>query len=108
MHIKSVSKELFNRAGVLKAALLLGAAACVSAEEQRDKTKPFFPMVCHKAPHGPFKYADRHEHALDGVEIPEPASLWEDQSHRSEGVARAGAFYREICRTRRGSQLSDR
>lgn len=60
--------------------------------DQRDKTKPFFLMVCHKAPHGPFKYADRHEHALDGVEIPEPASLWEDQSHRSAGSRGLGLF----------------
>jgi arylsulfatase A-like enzyme len=53
--------------------------------EQRDKNKPFFLMCHHKAPHGPWEYAKRHEHLLDGVEIPEPASLWEDMSHRNKG-----------------------
>lgn len=53
--------------------------------KQRDKDKPFFLMSHHKAPHGLWEYAPRHEHIFDDVTIPEPVSLFEDKSHRSEG-----------------------
>lgn len=56
----------------------------------RDKTKPFFLMCHHKAPHGLWEYARRHENMFDGVEIPEPASLWEDKSPRSEASRNYG------------------
>lgn len=49
----------------------------------RDKTKPFFLMCHHKAPHDYWQYAPRHEHLLDGITIPEPANLREDKAHRS-------------------------
>ena len=58
--------------------------------ENRDKDKPFFLMCHHKAPHGLWEYAKRHEHLFDGVTIPEPASLWEDKSHRSDGSKEYG------------------
>lgn len=51
--------------------------------ENRDKNKPFFMMCNHKAPHGLWEYAERHENLFDGVTIPEPKSLFEDKSHRS-------------------------
>lgn len=51
----------------------------------RDKTKPFMLMCHHKAPHDFFQYHQRNEDLFDGMEIPEPDSLWEDKSHRSEG-----------------------
>jgi arylsulfatase A-like enzyme len=47
--------------------------------------------MCHyKAPHGLWKYAKRYEHMFDGIDIPEPASLWEDKSHRSAGSREYG------------------
>lgn len=47
--------------------------------------KPFF-LMCHfKAPHGLWEYPSRHEHLFDGVDIPEPPSLFEDKSDRSPG-----------------------
>jgi len=52
---------------------------------RRDTARPFFLMCHHKAPHDFWEYAERHEHLLDGVEIPEPDSLFEDRSHRSDG-----------------------
>ena len=58
--------------------------------KQRDKTKPFFLMCHHKAPHGLWEYAKRHEHLFEGVTLPEPASLWEDKNHRSEGSREYG------------------
>ncbi len=45
--------------------------------KNRDKTKPFL-MMCHfKATHEPFDYPERFKNLLDGVEIPEPESLYD-------------------------------
>jgi len=53
--------------------------------ENRNKEKPFFMMLHHKAPHGLWEYAPRHENLYSDVKIPEPKSLYEDKTHRSEG-----------------------
>lgn len=53
--------------------------------ERRKGESPFFLMLHHKAPHGLWEYAPRHENLYDGVTVPEPESLYEDKSHRSEG-----------------------
>lgn len=53
--------------------------------EKRNKAKPFMLMCHHKAPHDFFKYHYRDEDLFNGIEIPEPESLFEDKSHRSEG-----------------------
>ncbi len=58
--------------------------------KNRDSSKPFFLMCHHKAPHGLWEYAPRHEHLFDLVTIPEPESLLEDKSHRSEGSRNFG------------------
>lgn len=58
--------------------------------KQRDPEKPFM-MMCHfKAPHEPWGYADRFSDFLADETIPEPDSLWEDKSHRSEGSRELG------------------
>ena len=41
-----------------------------------DKSKPFFVMHHYKAPHDMFEYAPRYEDYLKNVEIPEPASMY--------------------------------
>ena len=51
--------------------------------EGRDKTKPFFLMCQHKAPHRTFSPALRHLGSLDDVKIPEPATLFDDYANRS-------------------------
>lgn len=56
---------------------------CLNWLKKRDRDKPFMLMCHHKAPHDNFEYHPRYEHILDGVDIPEPNSLWEDKSHRS-------------------------
>ncbi len=51
--------------------------------ENRDAGKPLMLMVQHKAPHRNWMPAPRHLHLYDGVEIPEPATLfdkWEDNA----------------------------
>lgn len=58
--------------------------------DKRADEKPFFMMLHHKAPHGKWEPADRHKDYLADVEIPEPDSLWEDFSHRSDATRRMG------------------
>lgn len=58
--------------------------------DNRDADKPFFLMLHHKAPHGKWEPADRHKQYLADVEIPEPDTLWEDFSHRSEATREMG------------------
>jgi len=64
--------------------------------DNRDKTKPFFLMSHHKAPHGLWQFAKRHAHLFDGIDIPEPESLYNNENHGPlEGK-------------RHGSSISDR
>ena len=51
--------------------------------EKRDKEKPFLLMCQHKAPHRTFAPALRHLRMFDGVDIPEPDSLFDDYKNRS-------------------------
>jgi arylsulfatase A-like enzyme len=57
--------------------------------KNRDKSKPFFLMCHHKAPHRewtpPLKYKDW----LEDVDIPEPDNLYEDLTKRSAAAQRA-------------------
>jgi N-acetylglucosamine-6-sulfatase len=52
--------------------------------DRRDKDKPFFLMCQHKAPHRTFSPALRHLDDFNGVEIPEPDTLFDDYKNRSE------------------------
>jgi arylsulfatase A-like enzyme len=60
-----------------------------------DAARPFLLLCHHKAPHDDFEYQERFEHLLDGIAIPEPDSLWEDRSHRSEGSRDYGSSVSE-------------
>jgi len=48
---------------------------------KRDQAKPFMLMIHHKAPHGLWKPAKRHENFLADVKIPEPRSLYHRGKH---------------------------
>ncbi|MHC4743219.1 MAG: sulfatase family protein, partial [Planctomycetota bacterium] len=63
----------------------------------RDKDKPFFLMTHHKAPHGKWEYDPKYEDLYADIDFPEPASLWEDKSHRSEASADAGRDILELA-----------
>ncbi|MCA9218113.1 MAG: sulfatase [Planctomycetales bacterium] len=54
---------------------------------RRDKSKPFFLMCQHKAPHRTFAPALRHLGAYDDVTIPEPETLFDDYANRSVTLA---------------------
>ena len=49
--------------------------------DDRDSDRPFFLMVHHKAPHGLWEPARRHEAAFSDLAIPEPKSLYERGAH---------------------------
>jgi len=51
-------------------------------KEQRDETKPFMLMMHHKAPHRNWHPARRHMVKYADVEIPEPATLFDDYEGR--------------------------
>ncbi len=53
--------------------------------EKRAPDQPFCLMVHYKAVHEPFSAPQRFDGLYEDVVIPEPASLWEDKSHRSIG-----------------------
>ncbi|GAA4937975.1 sulfatase [Algibacter agarivorans] len=55
-------------------------------KNKRDKTKPFFLMHHFKAPHDFFEFAPRYENYLADVDIPEPASLWDNKNNGSIGT----------------------
>lgn len=52
-------------------------------EKKRDKTKPFILMTQHKAPHRNWVPAQRHYNLFQGVELPEPETLFDDYAKRS-------------------------
>ena len=51
-------------------------------ETERDESKPFVLMVQHKAPHREWMPGPDHLHDMEGVELPEPATLFDDYSGR--------------------------
>ena len=56
--------------------------------DSRDKSKPFFLMCQHKAPHRTFTPALRHLGAFDDQEIPEPETLFDEYQNRSKTLAK--------------------
>lgn len=56
--------------------------------ENRDKSKPFFLAVQHKAPHRNWVPPIRHATWLDGIAIPEPETLFDNYENRASGASR--------------------
>lgn len=56
--------------------------------EKRDRSKPFFLMSQHKAPHGRWEPALRHLDLYENEKIPEPDSLFDDYQGRGVAAAR--------------------
>ena len=56
---------------------------------QRDKSKPFFLMCHHKAPHREWGPAPKYKDLFNDRDIPEPDNLYEDMSKRSQASQRA-------------------
>jgi arylsulfatase A-like enzyme len=54
--------------------------------ESRPPGKPFFLMVHHKAPHRPWIPDERQRRAFEGRLIPEPPTLWDDYTTRTDAL----------------------
>ncbi|MEM9258018.1 MAG: sulfatase [Bacteroidota bacterium] len=52
-------------------------------KNKRAKNQPFFLMHHFKAPHDFFEFAPRYAGYLEDVDIPEPASLWDNENNGS-------------------------
>ena len=70
---------------------VIGSETLAWLKEKRSPDKPFFLMSHFKAPHGLWEYAPRFEDLYEGIDIPEPHSLFEDSSDRSEGSRAYGS-----------------
>ena len=56
---------------------------------KRDKSKPFFVMCHHKAPHRPWQPDAKHADMYKDKDIPEPDNLYDDYSNRSNAAKNA-------------------
>lgn len=55
-------------------------------EGRADKNRPFLLMSQHKAPHRNWMPAERHLMMFDGIDLPEPETLFDDYANRSEAL----------------------
>ena len=56
---------------------------------KRDKSKPFFLMCHHKAPHRPWQPDAKHMDMYKDKDIPEPDNLYDDYANRSNAAKNA-------------------
>ncbi len=54
--------------------------------ENRERGKPFFLMVHHKAPHRPWQPNEAHAAHFAARRIPEPATLWDSYQTRTDAL----------------------
>lgn len=54
--------------------------------KKRPKDKPFFLMCHHKAPHRPWDPDEKHRRMFSGRTIPEPPTLYDDYSTRTDAI----------------------
>jgi len=57
-------------------------------KNDRATDKPFMLMLQHKAPHRNWQPGPAHLNTFDDVEIPEPETLWDDYSGRTQAAGR--------------------
>lgn len=57
-------------------------------KEDRDPNQPFMLMCQHKAPHRNWMPGPKYLNWLDDVNIPEPETLWDDYSGRTQSAGR--------------------
>ncbi len=55
-------------------------------KNRKDKSKPFVLMCQQKAPHRNWVPAERHYNLFDGMDLPEPDSLFDDYSDRVDAL----------------------
>ena len=57
-------------------------------KNDREKDKPFMLMYQHKAPHRNWQPGPKHLTMFDGVDIPEPETLWDDYRGRTSAAGK--------------------
>jgi N-acetylglucosamine-6-sulfatase len=57
-------------------------------KNRKDKSKPFVLMTQQKAPHRNWVPAERHMNLFDGINMPEPETLFDDYKNRIGSVAK--------------------
>ena len=57
-------------------------------KNDREKDKPFMLMYQHKAPHRNWQPGPKHLTMFDGVDIPEPETLWDDYKGRTSAAGK--------------------
>ena len=53
---------------------------------RRDRGRPFFLMLHHKAPHRPWEPDDKHARMYEDVEVPYPETFDDDYATRSQAA----------------------
>ena len=59
---------------------------CIDWLDRRDPERPFLLCCHHKAPHRTWEPDEAHAHLFDDVDLPEPATLFDDHASRSLAV----------------------
>ncbi len=59
---------------------------CLRWLDRRDPDRPFALMCHHKAPHRSWEPSREHFSLFDGIDVPEPATLFDDHDGRAEVV----------------------
>lgn len=55
----------------------------------RDRDRPFFLCIHHKAPHRPWEPDDAHAHLYEDIDIPQPPTFDDDYANRSNAARNA-------------------
>ena len=64
---------------------------CLDWLDKRDASQPFCLMCHHKAPHRPWEPDAKHARMFEGVDVPEPDTLYDDYANRGD-AARVAAM----------------
>jgi arylsulfatase A-like enzyme len=64
--------------------------------DERDKSKPFFLMMHHKAPHRNWIPAERHYNLYDSIQFPLPETYFDDYEGRPAAAQQEMNIYRDM------------
>ncbi len=62
---------------------------CLQWLADRDESRPFCLLYHHKAPHRRWEPDQRHAHMYEDIDIPEPATFYDDYANRASAAAAA-------------------
>jgi len=60
--------------------------------QNRPKDRPFCLLYHNKAPHDMWDYHDKYARLYENIDIPAPATLWDDYSNRTDALPREDFF----------------